>query len=420
MGFTWNYPSTKIPVGGYRLVQTGAEGIVNDDAYAYGKSIYDQGDNIFVHGDNMQAMCALEDFVGKVKLIYIDPPFNTGRKFTHYTDGMSHDQWLDMLWDTVAKLKTFLREDGVMFIHIDEKHAHMLAMYMDKMFCKYNPLTHSVYAPCGNRVSTIIWEKRRYSMGSGRFFSNTHEYLLVYADNYDKLRMNRSKRSAARMAEYSNRDNDPRGNYILDAPDKMMYAGDTNRIYTITSPSGVEFQPRRGRVWIYRKEKMLKYIEDDRIWFGENGDRYPQRKVFLSEAKDGTMTLTIWKEADVGGTREAKLEVKRVGVGVPDEYQEHIIFDTPKPERLMRRIIELGSNPGDWVMDIYGGSGTTAAVAHKLGRKWITVELEERNCAIIETRMKTVVSGNDGLNLSKELKWRGGGGFRMYDVRKDE
>jgi adenine-specific DNA-methyltransferase len=407
-GFTWEYPNVKIPKGGYSLEEISTHGEVNSD-------------NMLIRGDNLDAMCAIEDdFARKVKMIYIDPPFNTGRKFTHYSDTLSHDEWLEMLWVTVSKLYTFLTPDGVMFIHIDEKHSHMLTMVMDKLFCQYNPVNSSVYAPCSNRMATIAWEKRRFPTGAGRFFSNTHDYILVYAVNADKVHINRQKRSEARMAEYRNRDNDPRGEYILDNIDKMFYQGDKDQLYEIVGPTGILHRPRKGRCWIHRKEVMDKKIADDRIYFGADGTSYPQKKSFLTEATEGAVSLTLWKEIDVGGTREAKIEVKRVALGISEKYQDHIVFDTPKPERLMEKIINLGSDPGDIVMDIYGGSGTTAAVAHRLGRRWITVEIEEMNLELINARMKDVISGGGGMALSRKLHWHGGGGYREYEIIKEK
>ncbi len=364
--------------------------LIEDPAKSYGDK---NSENMLIFGDNLLALKALEqDFAGKIKCIYIDPPYNTGNAFEHYDDNLEHSIWLNLMKPRLELLHRLLRDDGSLWISIDDDECHYLKVLCDEIFGRRN------------FVANVIWEKKFSPQNDAKWLSDSHDHILVYAKNKEIWRPNLLPRTPEMDARYKNPDNDPRGPWTssdLTAQEPFEYG-----LYEITGPTGIKFSPGNNRHWIYGKDKMKELIEDNRIWFGKTGRNKPRLKKFLSEVQSGVVSKTIWKREEVGDNQEAKREVK--------VFNNEDVFQTPKPERLIERILTLASNKNDWVLDSFLGSGTTAAVAHKMGRKWIGVELGEHCYTHCLPRLKAVVDGTDQGGISKAVNWKGGGGFRYY------
>ncbi|EJF82195.1 site-specific DNA-methyltransferase [Bartonella doshiae] len=350
-------------------------------------------DNKLIFGDNLLALKALEqEYTGKVKCIYIDPPYNTGNAFEHYEDGLEHSIWLSLMRDRLVLLHHLLADDGSIWISIDDDEQAYLKVMMDEIFGRQN------------FVNNIIWQKKYAPQNDTKWLSDNHDFVMVYAKNKTIWRPNLLPRSIDMDARYKNPDNDPRGLWQSDnLSAKRVTPKD---IYEITTPSGRKVMPPAGASWRVSKQKFSKLLEDNRIWFGTDNSGVPRIKRFLSEVKNGMVSMTIWLYEEVGHNQDAKKEVK--------VFNSDNVFATPKPERLIERIIQLASNPGDLVLDSFAGSGTTGAVAHKMGRKWIMIELGEHCHTHIIPRLKQVIDGTDQGGISKNVNWQGGGGFRYY------
>lgn len=363
--------------------------------------------NMLIYGDNLLALKALEqDFAGLIKCIYIDPPYNTGSAFEHYDDNLEHSTWLSLIKPRLEILKTLLHPtEGSIWISIDDDESHYLKVLCDEVFGR------------NNFVANVVWEKKTAPQGNSLWFTDSHDHILVYANNKEVWRPNLIPRTDTQNARY-NRTDDPRGLYTPDnftisltggaRGAQFARTGKSDNIYEITLPSGRKVQPPRGRCWLVKEERYFELLKDNLIVFAKNGDGVPMIKRFLDNVKDGTAPMTIWFHKDVGGNTEAKREVAK--------FNSDNIFATPKPERLIERIVNLSSKPGDWVLDSFLGSGTTSAVAHKMNRKWIGVELGEHATTHCLPRLKQVVDGKDGLPLSDSLDWHGGGGFKFYNL----
>lgn len=352
----------------------------------------DQFDNRLIKGDNLLALRALEqEFTGQVKCIYIDPPYNTGSAFTHYDDGLEHSIWLSMMRDRLDLLRKLMSEDGSIWITVDDNEAHYLKIMCDEIFGREN------------FVTTIVWEKADSPRNSARQFSTDHDYVLVFSKNPDWI-PKRLPRSEEANSIYSNPDNDPRGLWIAGDPyaNKPYSRGQ----YSINGPTGRTFSPPPGRFWRISEEKLRELDRDGRIWWGPNGNARPSIKRYLSEVSD-LVPRTIWAKDEVGSNRTSKNEMRAL---FPDAES----FGTPKPERLIERVLHLATNPGDLVLDSFAGSGTTGAVAHKMNRRWIMVELGEHCDTHIVPRLRKVIDGEDAGGITSAVNWRGGGGFRYY------
>ena len=352
-------------------------------------------DNMLIHGDNLLALKALEqDYAGYVKCIYIDPPYNTGNAFEHYDDGLEHSIWLSLMRERLELLKNLLSDDGSIWINLDDNESHYCKVLCDEIFGRIN------------FVSNVIWQKKFSPSNDAKWLSDNHDHILCYAKNKITWRPNLLPRSDLMNSRYKNPDNDIRGPWTSGDVSVKTYSASCD--YPITTPSGRVVNPPRGYCWRFSREKFQEMVADNRIWFGENGNSVPRVKRFLSDVKDGITALTIWTYQEVGHNQDAKKEVK--------SFNDKDVFATPKPERLIERILTLGSNPGDLVLDSFLGSGTTAAVAHKMGRRWIGIELGEHCDTHCVPRLKKVIDGEDAGGITKSANWRGGGGFRYYNL----
>ena len=353
-------------------------------------------ENRLVFGDNLLALKALEtEFAGRVKCIVIDPPYNTGSAFTHYDDGVEHSLWLSLMRDRLELIRSLLAINGSLWITIDDNEAHYLKVLCDEVFGRRN------------FVANVIWQKRFSPNSTAQHLSDSHDHVLVYAKEKNDWKRNLLPRDEKHNKSYKNPDNDPRGPWTSgDLSARNPYSAG---IYPVKTPSGRDIPgPPKGMYWRVSKEKLSELDRDERIWWGANGDNVPRIKRFLSEVMEGIVPQTIWLHDEVGNTQEAKKEVM---TAVPGEAE---VFQTPKPERLLKRVLDLATAPGDLVLDSFAGSGTTGAVAHKMGRRWIMVELGEHCHTHIIPRLKKVINGEDKGGITEAVGWKGGGGFRYY------
>ena len=361
---------------------------------------HDIFDNRLIFGDNLLALKALEqEFTGRIKCIYIDPPYNTGSAFDHYDDGIEHSIWLSLIRGRLELLRSLLTLDGSLWISIDDNEAHYLKVLCDEIFGRQN------------FVATMIWEKRT-SRENRRVFSFNHDYILVFAKNKQAFESIRNPVTLSEdvLSRYKNPDNDPRGPWQSVSANAQAGHATPSQFYKLKLPSGRIVEPPKGRCWLYTKERIEEEIAAGNIWFGPSGDNAPRIKKFLSESSDKGLTPeTIWPATEVGTNDEAKKALIEL---LPDAS----VFDNLKPEPLIERVIHIATNPGDWVLDSFAGSGTTGAVAHKMGRRWIMVELGEHCHTHIIPRLKKVIDGEDKGGITEAVGWKGGGGFRYYHL----
>ena len=355
-------------------------------------------DNRLIFGDNLLALKALEqEFTGKVKCVFIDPPFNTGSAFEHYDDGVEHSIWLGLMRDRLEIIKRLLSDDGSLWITIDDNEAHYLKVLCDEVFGR------------GNFVANGVWEKRT-SRENRRVFSFNHDHLLIYSKNKASFEKTRNPLGLNQevLSRYKNPDNDPRGPWQSVSANAQAGHATSSQFYTLTLPSGREIDPPKGRCWLYTKEKMEQEVLAGNIWFGLDGNNAPRVKKFLRDYENKGLTPeTIWTAKEVGTNDEAKKGLLQLLPNIP-------VFDNPKPEGLIERVLHIATNPGDLVLDSFAGSGTTGAVAHKMGRRWIMVELGEHCHTHIIPRLQKVIDGEDQGGISKAVNWQGGGGFRYF------
>jgi adenine-specific DNA-methyltransferase len=351
--------------------------------------------NRLIHGDNRDVLPVLADeTAGAVRCVYLDPPYNNRERWTHYDDRDGHDRWLAAVEATLAGVWPLLRADGSLWVSIDDAEVHYLKVLADRLFGR------------AAFVATIVWEHRT-SRENRRVFSPNHEYLLVYARDPERFKLTRNPvaPSPAVLARYRNPDADPRGPWQSISLTAQAGHGTAAQFYELVAPNGRRHRPPKGRCWIYTRERMRAAVAAGEVFFGAGGNGVPRLKRFLSAAPAGMTPPTLWAAAEVGTTATAKRE----GLALfPDEP----VFDTPKPEALLRRVLEIATDPGDLVLDAYLGSGTTAAVAHKAGRRWIGIERGAHAVTHCARRMRRVVDGEAG-GISAHVGWPGGGGFRF-------
>ncbi len=364
-------------------------------------------DNRLIYGDNLLALKALEqEFSGKVKCVFIDPPYNTGSAFEHYDDGVEHSLWLSLMRDRLELIRRLLSEDGSLWITIDDNEAHYLKILCDEVFGR------------ANFVANIVWQKKFAPQANVIGVSDSHDHILVIAKSKTDWRPRLLPRTDEADARYSNPDNDPRGPWMSDnftisltggaRGAQFARTGISPNIYEIETPSGRRLMPTQGRCWGTSKERFHEMVRENRIWFGRDGGNVPRVKRFLSEVQSGVVARTWWPREEVGDNQESKREAA--------QFNADNVFATPKPERLIKRILQIATWPGDIVFDSFAGSGTTGAVAHKMGRRWIMVELGEHCHTHIMPRLKKVIDGQDLGGITAAVGWQGGGGFRYFKL----
>lgn len=367
-----------------------------DVSYAKRLSSEDLFDNRLIHGDNLLALKALEqEFTGKIKCVYIDPPYNTGSAFEHYDDGLEHSLWLSLIRSRLEILWNLLCDDGSLWVSIDDTEVAYLRVVLDEV--------------CGRAsfVACNVWQKR-YSRENREAIGDAHEYVIVYAKDPARFKQTRNKLPLGekQLKVYKNPNKDPKGPWRAVSLSAQGYR--PNQMYEIVSPSGKRHKPPAGSCWKVIEPKYQELLAEGRIYFGKNGDAVPSRIQYLRDI-EGIAPWTWWPHEDVGHTDEAKKEIQAL-------FGKDDAFGTPKPERLIYQILHIASNEGDWVLDSFLGSGTTAAVAHKMGRRWIGVELGEHAATLCAPRLKKIVDGEDTGGVTETCEWKGGGGFRFFKL----
>ena len=366
--------------------------LLHDPSKDYGDP---DANNMLIHGDNLLALKALEQqFAGQVKCIYIDPPYNTGSAFEQYDDNLEHSIWLNLMKARLDILKNMLSNDGSIWISIDADEGHYLKVLCDEIFGRQN------------FIDEVVWQRSYSPINLKKTLSRSHDLILVYAKNKTaSFELNKLPRTEEANQRYKNPDNDPRG--VWTSGDLSVGPVVEEKVYEIITPSGRTVFPPAGYCWRLTKERFQEYLDDNRIWFGEDGNNTPRIKRFLSETKQGMVAMTLWSREEVGDSQEAKKEVK--------VFNSQSVFATPKQERLIERVLTLASNPGDLVLDSFLGSGTTAAVAQKMGRRWIGIELGNHCYTHCKPRLDAVIDGEQG-GISKNVGWQGGGGYKFYEL----
>lgn len=354
--------------------------------------------NLLIQGDNLEALKALLPFyAGQVKCIFIDPPYNTKSAFEHYDDNLEHSQWLSMMYPRLELLRDLLSEDGSIWITIDDNEAHYLKLLCDEIFGRMNFLCD------------IAWEKRYAPPPDTKEFGYVHDHLLVYRKSKAFV-LKLLPLTEDQTGRYKNPDSDPRGPWkAMDYTCRYSSVERPNLNYPIAQPNTKkEIWPKPTRVWAMSKEVHEKNVTENRLWWGQNGkNSVPALKNFMSEINQGMMPMSIWKHTLAGHTQEAAKEM--MALFGADK------FSTPKPERLIGTLLKIATEPNDFVLDSYLGSGTTAAVAHKMGRRWVGIEFGEHAITHCLPRLIKVIEGEQG-GISKAVNWEGGGGFRFMKL----
>jgi adenine-specific DNA-methyltransferase len=353
-------------------------------------------DNLIIKGNNLIALHSISRvYNNKVKLIYIDPPYNTGSDGFNYNDSFTHSTWLTFMRNRLEIARELLKEDGTIWINIDDKESHYLKVLCDEIFGREN------------FVINFIWQKKYSPANDAKWFSDTHDHILVFAKNKALFKPNLLPRSEEMNKRYSNPDHDPRGAWKPGGFSVKTYSKEYD--YPIETPSGKTVYPPKGSCWQTSKENYLKKLADNRIWFGPKGDSKPQLKQFLTEVQQGVVAKSIWTYDEAGHNQVSRSEITKLF--------GDFVFSTPKPEKLLKRIIELATNENDIVLDFFLGSGTTVAVAHKMKRRYIGIDQMDYIKEVAVGRLKKVIEGEQG-GISAEVNWAGGGSFKYMELMK--
>lgn len=354
--------------------------------------------NVLAVGDGLDALEALDQnttaLAGGIRLVYIDPPFNTQVNFRQYNDSMQRSMWLSMMRDRLSALRPHLRDDASIWVHLDDAEVHRARAIMDEVF--------------GTQafVASIIWQKKT-TRDSRAAFSSNHDTILVYAPSGPRRWKTSRNLLVKDEANLRNRDNDPRGPWT-DAP---FTAPGYRRAqqYDIVTPTGEVLRPPRGRSWYATEPTFRELLAEDRIWFPKGGSGSPRIKLFAHQLR-GLVPFTVWGSADTGTNDDAKRHLLTL-------FPDIEVFDTPKPENLLERIIHIATNPGELVVDIFGGSGTTATTAHKMRRRWIMAERNAQTVLnFIVPRLERVIGGTDENGITSTMAWKGGGTYAAVHV----
>lgn len=355
---------------------------------------FSDDDNLIIKGNNLLALHTLKErYAGKVKLIYIDPPYNTGNDSFIYNDRFNHSTWLTFIKNRLDIAKELLSQDGSIWINIDDDEAHYLKVLCDEIFGR------------NNFISNVIWQKKFSPQNDARYFSDMHDHILVYAKDKELFKINLLPRTAEMNKRYKNPDNDPRGPWTSSDLTVKTYSKEYD--YPIKTPSGKIIYPPKSRCWRTSKENFEELVKENKVWFGKDGDNVPRLKRFLKDVKQGITPVSIWLHTEVSHNQEARKEI----TNLLDEAD----FATPKPEKLIQRIIHLGSNKNDIVLDFFMGSATTQAVAMKMNRRYIGIEQMDYIHTVSVPRLQKVIEGEQG-GISKDVEWQGGGSFVYVEL----
>lgn len=358
----------------------------------------DRTRNLIIQGDNRLVLQRLqESHAEAVSCVYIDPPYNNLENWTHYGDRDSHTTWLSGVVECAKLLRPLLAPHGSMWVSIDDKEVHYLKVALDAVFGREN------------FVTTIIWQQRT-TRENRKVVSNNHEYILVYAKAAAEFKKKRNDLplDASVLARFANPDNDPRGPWQSVSANAQAGHATSAQFYELIAPNGKVHRAPNGRCWIYTKDRMADEVRANNIWFGRDGNGVPRVKKLLSETKRGLTPHTLWLADEVGTNDAAKKHMLSM---FPGEQ----VFDTPKPEELVRRIFEIATDPGDLVLDAYLGSGTSAAVAQKIGRNYIGIEIGDHILSHCVERLKKVVLGQSG-GVATQAAWNDGDQFDFFKL----
>ncbi|MEX2029361.1 MAG: site-specific DNA-methyltransferase [Anaerolineales bacterium] len=335
---------------------------------------------------------------GRVRCIYIDPPYNNQEEYLHYTDKLDHEEWLADITIRLKLLEPLMAKNGSLWISIDDTELHYLKVAADQVLGR------------DRFVATVVWEHRT-SRENRNIFSHNHEYILVYASDPPEFKAFRQGLPASgdALARYKNPDKDPRGPWQSVTATAQAGHSTSAQFYVLSAPNGRRHSPPRGRCWLYSKERMKREVASHNVWFGKDGNGVPRLKKHILGRQLRVTPPTLWAASEVGTTQQAKKEFLALFPTSP-------VFETPKPERLIRRILMVATRPGDLVLDAYLGSGTTCAVAHKMSRRYVGIERGPRAAALCSKRLRRVVSGEKG-GISPDVSWLGGGGFGFYEFK---
>lgn len=351
-------------------------------------------ENLLIQSDNRVALTRLRaSHAGSIRCVYLDPPFNTGGKFQQYDDAQGHARWLSELRGVAVACKALLAQAGSLWLHLDDREVHYAKVLLDEVMGREN------------FVASVVWQKV-FAKKNKALISGSHDTLLVYARAIGQWQRNLMPRSEKQTRAYTNRDDDPRGPWQSVSYSVQSEASDRRAMYRypIEKPAGGQALPPAGRHWNGGPERTAQLVAQGRLWFGPVGDKSPRLKVFASEVQAGIVPDSWWPHTECGHNQEAKKELLALFPGCEP-------FATPKPERLLHRILQIASDRGDWVLDPYAGSGTTPAVAHKLGRRWIACERGSHCHEMIQPRLAKVVAGLDPGGVTPLCDWHGGGSF---------
>lgn len=370
--------------------------------------------NLLVQGDNLEALKALLPYyAGKVKCIYIDPPYNTGNEGWVYNDNVNspeikawlgsvvgkeaedlsrHDKWLCMMYPRLRLLKEFLSDDGSIWISCDDNEVHYMKTICDEIFGRRN------------FIANIVWQKSYTANQTAQHISDNHDHILLYAKARDNLSIKKIGRTGDQEKSFKDHDSDPRGPWKAENLSAGKFYNDGQ--FTITGPTGLKFTPPKGRYWRCNETQYENWLKDGRITFGKKGTGRPMLKKFLYEMQDGLKLSTWWTHDENGSNKEASIHLKSI-------IEDVEVFQTPKPEKLLKKIIEVSTDEVDIVLDSFAGSGTTASVAHKMKRRWLVVEEGEHAHTHIAKRLSNAIAGSELGGVTRLTNWKGGGGFRF-------
>ncbi|MCQ4243172.1 site-specific DNA-methyltransferase [Stutzerimonas stutzeri] len=354
--------------------------------------------NVLAIGDGLDVLQALAErttvFNQGIRLVYIDPPFNTQGQFRQYSDAMERSMWLSMMRDRLVALRSLLAENASIWVHLDDAEVHRARSIMDEVFGE------------DAFVASVVWQKKT-TRDSRAAFSSNHDTILVYAPSGPKKWKTSRNLLSKDNSLLINKDNDPRGPWS-DAPFTAPGFRSAQQ-YDIVTPTGRTLRPPRGRSWYATEQTYQDLLADGRIWFPKGGDGSPRLKLFAHQLR-GLVPFTVWGTSDTGTNDEAKRHLMSL-------FPDREVFDTPKPELLLERIIHIATNPGELVVDLFGGSGTTAAAAHKMGRRWVVAERNAQTVLdFLFPRIQRVVNGTDPGGITEATSWLGGGGFEVVQV----